>query len=275
MRSRLIAAGIAAAALVTAAASPAGAVRYGEPDAGEHPYVGLMAAYDEAGTYLWRCSGTLLTPTVFLTAGHCVEEPAAQAVVFFEEDLSDLVGPIPITTPGGHLGSLEIHPDYDPDAFYTHDLGLVIFDDPVPTEEVDEYGVITGPSYFDQFFAGKGKRSQTFEVVGYGLQRNMPAGSGLTEAVRIRLKATVQIINQDAAFGEQKAGNSVLFTNNAATGGTCNGDSGGPIFINDTNVVVAVTSYGFNARCAGVGGGYRIDQPDDQAWLASFGIVPG
>lgn len=45
--------------------SPAGAVTDGVPDGDAHPYVGLVVFYDEAGTPTHRCSGTLLSPTVF------------------------------------------------------------------------------------------------------------------------------------------------------------------------------------------------------------------
>jgi len=54
------------------------AVTNGEPDNGAHPFVGLMVADDAEGNPLWRCSGTLISPTVFLTAGHCTEAPAAR-----------------------------------------------------------------------------------------------------------------------------------------------------------------------------------------------------
>src|SRR5215212_2549435 len=37
----------------------------------EHPFVGLVVFYDTGGEFLGRCSGSLLTPYVFLTAGHC------------------------------------------------------------------------------------------------------------------------------------------------------------------------------------------------------------
>ena len=84
------------------------------------------------------------------------------------------------------------------------------------------------------------------------------------------MTAEVKIINADSAFGEKKAGNSVLFTNNASTGGTCSGDSGGPIFVTGTTTIAAVTSYGLNTTCSGTGGGYRIDQPDDLAFIETF-----
>jgi len=132
------------------------------------------------------------------------------------------------------------------------------------------YGALPEAGYFDTRF-GSGKNVQLITPVGYGLQKSMPEPTGLTSALRIRLKATVKIINSDAMFGEHKAGNAVIFTNNARGGGTCFGDSGGPIFIQGTTTVVAVTSFGVNSICAGTGGGYRVDQRDDLDWLATSG----
>ena len=262
----------AAAGLALAAAAPAAAIRYGEPDDGEHPYVGLMIALVD-GTPSWRCSGTLVSPTIYLTAGHCTYG-ADEVVIWFEEDLRDAAA-VGYPTGGATsvTGTPYTHPEYDDAAFYLNDLGVVVLDEPV---YLDEYGAIPEEGYFDDLLVQPGRTDATFTAVGYGLQRNMPEPTGLTSALRVRLQSgALRIINADAAFGEKKAGNSILFTNNAATGGTCNGDSGGPIFASGTNVVVAVTSYGLNARCAGTGGGYRVDTADDLAWLATFGIYPG
>ena len=60
---------------------------------------------------------------------------------------------------------------------------------------------------------------------------------------------------------------SLLLSNNAHTGGTCFGDSGGPNFIGDSNVIAGVTSFGLNGNCAGTGGVYRVDREDDLDWL--------
>jgi secreted trypsin-like serine protease len=81
------------------------------------------------------------------------------------------------------------------------------------------------------------------------------------EAERVRMVATPHLIqiNAPGFTGDF----SLLLSNNASTGGTCFGDSGGPNFIGDTNVIAGVTSFGINGNCAGTGGVYRIDRADD------------
>jgi len=63
---------------------------------------------------------------------------------------------------------------------------------------------------------------------------------------------------------------SLLLSNNANTGGTCFGDSGGPNFIGTSNTIAGVTSFGLNGTCGGTGGVYRVDRADDLNWLATF-----
>ena len=62
---------LGAVALLLATATPAGAITYGQPDAGEHPYVGFMIFFDPAEPGWFSCSGTLLDADTFLTAAHC------------------------------------------------------------------------------------------------------------------------------------------------------------------------------------------------------------
>ena len=66
----------------------------------------------------------------------------------------------------------------------------------------------------------------------------------------------------------------ILTSHDASLGGTCFGDSGGPNFIGTSNVVGAVTSFGTTDTCEGHNGAYRVDQPDDLEWLATFGLTP-
>jgi V8-like Glu-specific endopeptidase len=70
---------LAVLAILVVAVAPVGAITDGEPDNNRHPYVGLMVAFDDDGNRLWRCSGTLVSPTVFLTAGHCTRRPAPRS----------------------------------------------------------------------------------------------------------------------------------------------------------------------------------------------------
>jgi len=69
-------------------------------------------------------------------------------------------------------------------------------------------------------------------------------------------------------------GTSAKFSNNADTGGTCFGDSGGPFFVAGTTTLVAVNSFGTSETCSGTSGAYRLDQADDLAFLATFGVTP-
>ena len=74
---------VAALTVSAAVVSSASAITHGRPDGNAHPYVGLMVALDKDGVPLWRCSGSLLSATVFLTAGHCTEAPAAHVEIWF------------------------------------------------------------------------------------------------------------------------------------------------------------------------------------------------
>ena len=79
---------LAAAALAVLVASPAKAITNGEPDRGRHPYVGLAVFEAPAGQPSHRCSASLLSPTVVLTAGHCTDGTAV-ARVWFDENLQN------------------------------------------------------------------------------------------------------------------------------------------------------------------------------------------
>jgi secreted trypsin-like serine protease len=265
MRHKALAAAIAAITLLTLSAAPANAVTDGVPDEEGHPYVGLMVAIDEDGNPLWRCSGTLISPTVYVTAGHCTDDPAVTAELWFQSDLEpdpDLLG---YPTEGEVSGTVYTHPEYDPDAFYLHDLGIVVLDEPV---YLDEYAELPTLNQLDALAANKGKQTVTFTSVGYGLQQSFPDAAAWKEsALKTRMVSYPRLIQINTGFTGE---GSLLLSNNANTGGTCFGDSGGPNFLGDTNVLVGVTSFGLNSTCAGTGGVYRIDRADDLEWIQSF-----
>jgi len=258
---------IFALALLVMPSSPVSAVTDGDLDGEMHPYVGLMIAQDEEGNPLWRCSGTLIAPQLFLTAGHCPDAPATPVEIWFASDV-DAGRPdngYPFTGEVG--GTPYTHPNYDPNAFYLYDLGMVVLDAPV---SMSTYGALPSLDQLDQY-EGRKKHTVTFTAVGYGLQKSFPdAASWKTQADRIRMVSYPRLIQINGGIAGTQ---SLLLSNNANTGGTCFGDSGGPNFIGDTNVIGGVTSFGMNGTCAGTGGVYRVDRADDLNWIYSaFGM---
>jgi hypothetical protein len=273
MRTRALRSALASLlALVAVTAvfvAPAAAIRFGTPDGDAHSFVGLMVAQDEDGDPLWRCSGTLLSDTVFLTAGHCVESPAAHIEIWFA------AGPVPLgagyPAAGDHPcagitgypctgdvgGDPHGHPQYDPDAFFTHDLGVVTLDTPHPSST---YGTLPTLNQFDSLHQG---RATWFTAVGYGLQAAYPDAAGWKDrAERTRMVAHPWL--------KQMNEMDLILTDNAAGGGTCFGDSGGPNFVGSSTLIAGVNSYVINTQCAGTSGVYRIDKADDIDWLATF-----
>jgi secreted trypsin-like serine protease len=248
-----------AALLVTNLAS---AITDGELDGDGHPHVGILV-FDFGGGPAWRCSGTLISPTVMLTAGHCTDG-AEGGRVWFDALEADVLAK---GYPFGGAGAIEFadiytSPDYNPSAFFLNDVGVVILSVPVV---LDEYGVLPEAGQLNQLKTRRGKQNQTFTAVGYGLQRINPV---FIESERSRYVATPRLIqiNTPGFTGDF----SLLLSNNHSTGGTCFGDSGGPNFIGDSNVVGGVTSFGINGNCAGTGGVYRMDREHDIEWVSGF-----
>jgi hypothetical protein len=277
----LAATALAITAIAGLAVSPAAAITNGGLDGNAHPYVGLMTAHDSAGRYLWRCSGTLLNANVFVTAGHCTEAPAAKAVIYFD------AGPIipdaafVLTPPasscaaisgypcgGGFTGVTFTHPQYDPDAFFLHDLGVVVLDG--AGYNPGSFGHLPALNSNDALVPG---RSTTFTAVGYGLQKSYPTAAARKNlGVRSRMVAHPWLLQINTGFVGHY---SLLLSNNASSGGTCFGDSGGPNFRGSGTILAGVTSFGLNSTCAGTGGVYRLDEADDLNWLrTTFGVTP-
>jgi hypothetical protein len=246
----------------------ASAITYGAEDGEGHPYVGLMVAFDEAGAPLWRCSGTLISPTLYLTAGHCTEAPAVRAEVWFEADIQNYMEELgyPLGGETSIGGTTYTHPQFDPAAFYLYDLGMVVLDEPVYK---NTYGQLPQPNVLDALKPKRTQEKAMFTAVGYGLQESFPdaaAWKDVSNKIRMVAYPELLIINAPGMTGDY----SMVLSNNPMTGGTCYGDSGGPNFIGESNVIGGVTSFGINPRCAGTGGVYRIDRTDDLNWIYAF-----
>ena len=262
MKKRILGATMMVAAVLAFTAEPAAAITDGELDGNGHPFVGLMVAQDGAGNPLWRCSGTLLSSKLFLTAGHCTESPAAHVEIWFAADVESGIPGNGYPFDGDVGGTPYTHPQYNPNAFYLFDLGVVVLDRPM---RMTKYGKLPG---LDALDALRPSSATTFTAVGYGLQKSFPDAASFKEsALRIRMVARPHLLQINTGFTGDF---SLLLSNNTNTGGTCFGDSGGPNFVGRSNVVGGVTSFGLNGTCAGTGGVYRVDRADDLNWLASF-----
>lgn len=250
-------------AILAVAVFPVGAITDGELDGDGHPYVGIMVAQDANGNPMWRCSGTLLSDTVFLTAGHCTEAPAAHVEIWFYNNEADVrANGYPFTGQVG--GTPYTHPDYNPAAFFVRDVGVVVLDEPFASPN-GVYGELPSLDQLDALKTRRGLQDVTFTAVGYGLQQINPV---FVESRLDRMVATPHLIqiNVPGFTGDF----SLLLSNNHSTGGTCFGDSGGPNFLGDTNVVAGVTSFGINGNCAGTGGVFRMDRSWSLDWVSSF-----
>jgi secreted trypsin-like serine protease len=266
-KNRRLIAIVMALMLIAVSIVPAGAAQFGEPDGDDHPHVGLLV-FDVDGSPAWRCSGTLLSPTVMLTAGHCTYGTDGGRV-WFEPDIADSDAALEYPFEGEtsiEFAKIYTHPDYIDEAFYLYDVGVVILSEPVV---LDTYGELAPVGLLDELAVRRGLQDRSFTVVGYGLQSVVPE----LQQDLVRHQAQVHLIDVRGTAGIP-SGTSASFTNNPGqgngSGGTCFGDSGGPTFHGNSNVIVAVTSYGLNANCAGTGGGYRVDTEGDQEFVNKF-----
>jgi len=250
----------------------------------EHPFVGLVVFYDANGDFLWRCSGSLISQTEFLTAGHCADtaEGAVTARVYFQQDAGanynpqlgyDPVTLYPIACAPGTVGKLcaTSHRLYNygfanfagfPD---THDVGLVILNQRI---RLAEYGQLPQDGLLDDLAIARGQEETLFTVSGYGLSYRTQEQSNVPNlSFRERLMAESTLVNLGSSLTDGY--NLQTQGNGDDRGGTCSGDSGGPVFLGgpESNLIVAVTSFGLNALCRGTDFAYRVDRTEVLAWI--------
>jgi hypothetical protein len=277
IRRSLAAAAIAAVTLV-ATALPAGAITGGEPDGNRHPNVGLILFYQADGRF--RCSATLVSPTVLITAAHCTTGTLGKTLVTFDSVIAQQPpSPFPVAadpaagytsaeiTAAGYLaGTAYTHPQYSnfTDLDNWNDVGVIVLDEPV-TGIAPAQLAPTG--YLDAYAQPVLNRT-IFDLVGYGTEVRKPdSGPQKPQPMSYPLlrryttapgqKLTPQILQLNGNPADTRGG-----------GGTCFGDSGGPVFLNGN--LVAVTSYGYTQNCRYLGGYQRVDIPGVVSWLANF-----
>lgn len=260
MRTRGILLAAALTALLTAGAAPAWAVTYGTPDGNTHPQVGALIA-DQAfsdGTWAY-CSGTLISPTVFVTAAHCGDPGQVTARVSFSSQYRD--------GDRVHLGR------YIPDPRYTraqsdpHDLAVIVFDAPIRHITPAR---LPAAGLLDRLKADGSLQTATFTSVGYGsLEPVVGPGGPTFRYTDTRNQASGSFNSLNDAW--------LRLSQNPSTGdgGTCYGDSGGPNFLGgpDSDLLVATTITG-DVLCRATNVDYRLDTAAAREFLASFVTLP-
>ncbi|WP_448810659.1 trypsin-like serine protease [Agromyces bauzanensis] len=283
MRKTLLA---AFATVVTAcglafAAAPAQASTGGSADGDLHPDVGLIAFYDGDGRF--RCSATLISPTVVITAAHCTLGTLGKTLVTFDTYLDDAPPsflPVAADPSSGYTadelaaagylsGTAYTHPEYSDftDLDNWNDVGVIVLDEPVASHSTAGYPSIAETGTLD-LIAQRDFKETIFTAVGYGTEVRQ---DGVDNSQPI--PQSYPIMRRYVEMPAQKITPQILQTNGNendpwGTGGTCFGDSGGPVFLDGE--LVAVTSYGYTSNCRYLDGYQRVDIPVVEEWLATF-----
>ena len=282
--------------LLAPSALSAHAITGGEVDTtNQYSSVGLLMFYEDGGRY--RCTATLVAPTVLLTAAHCTAGTSGKSLVNFDWNIAEAPpSNIPAAAdpaagysdPDGdgvivdavsrtwYTGTAYAHPGYSDftDLKNWNDVGVVILDTPVtavPTEQIAPLGTLDSIK--------KSKLSHTlFRVVGYGteVRKYEPTAQDPNQGKR-PTPLSYPLVRRYADAPGQKLTPQILQVNGnindtRGTGGSCFGDSGGPTFYPGEGaageVVVTVTSYGYTENCRYLDGLQRVDIPVVQDWLA-------
>jgi V8-like Glu-specific endopeptidase len=246
---------IAAAALVAAAGATGTAVAIigGGPDGNGHPEVGALLAPAAFSDGTWEeCSGTLISPTVFLTAAHC-DEGLSRVAVTFDSSYNSTTG----TT---YRGTWHANPSFRKAQGDPYDIAVVVLDAPVKgiaPARLPKLGSLDSLQQGDSITS-----------VGYGAQSVTSGKGGHTfHYADIRYVATGSVNAITPAW--------VRASMNPSTGdgGTCYGDSGGPNFVGDTNIIAGTTITGdFVCRATNVD--YRLDTAAARSFLAPYVTLP-
>lgn len=261
MKRLLLAAALAVCSVLAGGAQAV--TTTGFPDNGLHPEVGAIMVPARSGVgYAEVCSGTLISPTIFLTASHCTSfleaDPRPDYVTFDETDVepfpSGLIPATPVTNPAYKGG-------------YRADVSVMVLGSAVTN--ITPAQVPKSVGYLNTLGLNQSTR---LTVVGYGT----------SEQVIIKGENGPQFPYEgDRGYGiggfNALTQEALMMSQNAAHGdsGACYGDSGGPTYLgaapNDGNVVLAVTSTG-DIPCYSTNVSSRTDTPSARAFLSGYGL---
>jgi secreted trypsin-like serine protease len=257
-----------ACAVGAALAPSAGAIVFGEPDGTRHPNVGALVAdwNEESPGPDQFCSGTLVSPTLFLTAAHCLvgwEEGTQFWVTFspvYDEAAESPSGLVAVQSFVVHEGFGQ--PGGGADA---HDIAIVTLASAqsATPAQLPELGLL-------DTFNERQLRQLGFTTVGYGIVR-----TSIKRGPHGFIDETTRMVAQQSLLSLLPTWLRLNMNPMTGSGGTCFGDSGGPHFLGGltSNLLVSITVTG-DAVCVATDTTYRLDTPSAQEFLSRFGLVP-
>lgn len=250
-----------ATALLLLLSANAHAITNGTFDGNKHPAVGALVDYDSRGTAYAYCTGTLISPTVMLTAAHC--DPGVERVTVTFEAVVQNAAVI-------HAGRYIPHANYRAAQNDPHDIAVIVFDRPV--SGITPARLPTA-GLFDTLKANGLLNGTRYTAAGYGGQERTFDGKG-KPVINYEDRREYAV----SAFGALNPA-WLRLSQNQATGnaGTCFGDSGGPNFIGsgsaETNVIGGTTITG-DMQCVQSSVVYRLDTASARAFLKAFVVLP-
>lgn len=256
---------------------PVSAITYGFVDTNNtYSNVGAFIVESPSGEIFPLCSGTLITPDVFLTASHCTQfftnvlEPLGYtAYVSFDKSIpfGDL------TTTDTELYAVDTvvtNPNFRQRQSDSGDIAVLILESSVAgitPATLPDCGLLA------QLAEQNGLKRAVFTNSGYGLQNRVVGGGvpffqDLNPIPRMYSFSTFNSLNKGY----------IRLSQNPATGngGACFGDSGGPNFltVDGQQIQVSITITG-DAVCRATNVAYRLDTESAQAFLAYVNDVYG
>ena len=249
---------VVASLLLTA--TPALAIIGGQPDGNGHPYVGAIDVRPTGRRI--PCTGTLISPTVFLTAGHCTrffdDAGLTKARVTFDPVFSD--------SATFYTGTVYTNPSFTRLQDDPGDFGVIVFAQPV---EGITPALLPTAGLLDQL-GPQGLHDVVFPTVGYGITRLLGGSNGGGQPDIDRSSAGTRMVTTQTFFSLT---NAWLRLSMLDGGKSCTGDSGAPQFLGNTDLVVAIGVAG-DRSCEAMNGTLRLDTPSARAFLGQFVVLP-